>query len=137
MKIEVKKIPIEGLRIIENIEPKSLDLETELVKFQGPVKIEAHIYKITNAVTVDMNLSGVALVDCSRCLEEVKCNINKKLNLSYPVDPGQLILDLSDDIREEIMLDYSLQPLCKPACKGLCFKCGKNLNDGGCSCGTT
>jgi uncharacterized protein len=43
-------------------------------------------------------------------------------------------IDLGPDIREEIILDYPVKPLCKPDCKGLCPTCGKNLNEGQCNC---
>ena len=134
MKIEIRKIPLEGFKVVESIEPKALDLETELVKFDGQIKLEAQISMITNTVTAEIELSADVMVSCSRCLGDIKQNINKSLRLSYSVEPGQLILDLSQDIREEIMLDYSLQPLCKPACKGLCPKCGGNLNESQCGC---
>ena len=43
-------------------------------------------------------------------------------------------LDLSDLLREELLLFFPTKMLCKPDCKGLCCKCGKNLNDGPCDC---
>ena len=37
-------------------------------------------------------------------------------------------------MREELLLFFPTKMLCKPDCKGLCCKCGKNLNDGPCDC---
>jgi uncharacterized protein len=45
-----------------------------------------------------------------------------------------LAIDLNPDIREEIILVYPIKPLCSIDCKGLCPKCGKNLNEGKCNC---
>ena len=42
--------------------------------------------------------------------------------------------DLEEIVRTVFVLNMDSQLLCKPDCKGLCCKCGKNLNDGPCSC---
>ncbi len=43
-------------------------------------------------------------------------------------------VDLTDDIREAIILAFSGYPVCKPDCKGLCPSCGVNLNKQACRC---
>ena len=43
-------------------------------------------------------------------------------------------LDLERFIREGIILDLPQKLLCGADCKGLCFKCGRNLNQSECSC---
>jgi len=131
VKININQIPLEGLIIDEEITAKALDVETDTVK------LEAEISKITNAVTVKLSLSAKLSLVCGRCLNEFEIDLKKKLQLNYPVGKGDLVIDLGPDIRQEIILDYPLKPLCRPECKGLCHKCGKNLNEGGCSCATT
>ncbi len=42
--------------------------------------------------------------------------------------------DLEDIVRTVFVLNMDTKLLCKEDCKGLCFRCGKNLNDGPCSC---
>lgn len=42
--------------------------------------------------------------------------------------------DLQDIVRTVFVLNMESKLLCKPDCKGLCCQCGKNLNDGPCSC---
>lgn len=42
--------------------------------------------------------------------------------------------DLGAILREQIILGVPMQPLCKETCKGLCPKCGQNLNEGTCQC---
>ena len=42
--------------------------------------------------------------------------------------------DLEDIVRTVFVLNLDSKLLCKPDCKGLCCQCGKNLNDGPCSC---
>ena len=42
------------------------------------------------------------------------------------------VVDITDDVRQEIMLAYPMIPVCRPDCKGLCSVCGQNLNAGPC-----
>ena len=42
--------------------------------------------------------------------------------------------DLDDIVRTVFVLNLDSKLLCKEDCKGLCPKCGKNLNDGPCNC---
>jgi uncharacterized protein len=137
MRIGINQISSEGSEFVEDIPVRLLELETENIKFKGPVVARAFVTKITNAVTVKLNLKGVFVLNCGRCLKEIEVGMDKNIRLDYPVDKYVRNLDISPDIREEIILDYPLKPLCDEACKGLCPKCGKNLNEGGCSCGAT
>jgi len=137
VKIDINKIPLEGLTLEEEVNPSGLDLETDIVKLLEPIKIRAGVSKITNAVTVNLSLSGSMHLNCSRCLREFNVALKKILRLNYHVDRTKPIIDLDQDIKEEIILDYPIKPLCNPDCKGLCPKCGKNLNEGGCSCAIT
>jgi len=137
MKIDVNKIPAEGLILEENISAGELDLDTELVNFQSPLKVRAAFCRITNAVTVKLDLAAVMKLVCGRCLNEYRLELKKSLQLNYSLEKGQLVLDIDPDIREEVILDYPIKSLCSPICKGLCPRCGNNLNEGGCSCATT
>jgi len=138
MKIRISQIPPEGiLNLEEDLSPLALDLETDIVKFQGPIHIEAQVSMITNAVSLDLALRGVMFLKCSRCLNDFNIGLVKELQWNCQVDKNQQEIDLAPDIREEIILDYPLQPLCKINCRGLCPRCGKNLNEGGCRCALT
>jgi len=137
MKIYINQILPEGLTLIEEFTPGDLDLETDVIKFRGKVMVEANVSKITNVVIAKLNFSALIYTNCSRCLNEFEFDFKKGVELNYPVNKLEPSINLAPDIREEIILDYPLKPLCNPDCKGLCPKCGKNLNEGGCSCGTT
>jgi uncharacterized protein len=137
VKIRIARITAEGVTLEEDIAPSALDLETEITRFQGPVHVRATASRITNAVSIDVSLSATVYFTCVRCLDEFKGALEKQLRLNYPVEKGEKEIDLGPDIREEIILDYPMRPLCRPECKGICTVCGKNLNEGGCSCATT
>ena len=48
--------------------------------------------------------------------------------------PNTVHIDISDDIRQMILLSIPLKLLCNEDCKGLCPKCGKNRNNEQCDC---
>ncbi|MDD5097702.1 MAG: DUF177 domain-containing protein [Candidatus Omnitrophica bacterium] len=137
MKILVNQVSTEGLFLEEDLDPAQLDLETELIKFDSVLKLKAHAVRITNALAVDLNIKAKLHAGCSRCLDEFSWELNKDVRLNYPLDASIAFVDLNPEIREEIILDYPIKPLCSLNCKGLCTKCGNNLNQGGCNCGST
>jgi len=137
MKITVNQVPAEGLYLKEEIKPQELDLETDLIKFRSPVKVAAQVSRITNALTVDLNIDATIFADCSRCLNEFQWVFKKDVRLNFPLESSDVFIDLNPSIREEIILDYPIKPLCSLSCKGLCLKCGKNKNEGGCNCALT
>ena len=137
MKIDVRQIPPQGLILKEEISAAALDLETDIIKFCSPLQVTAGVRKITNAVSVEADVKALASYSCSRCLGAFERGFKKSFHLDYQEDNSTPIIDLNPDIREEIMLDYPIKPLCKTDCKGLCPECGKNLNEGGCPCATT
>lgn len=138
MKIFVNQVATsEGLILEEDVNAAELDLETELIKSGSCLKLKARVWRITNALTVDLNIKTRLRASCSRCLEDFVWELNKDVRLNYPLDNSPTFIDLNPEIREEVILDYPLKPLCDLKCKGLCKKCGNNLNQGGCNCGST
>jgi len=137
VKITINQVPAEGLYLKEEIKSAQLDLETDLIRFRSPLKLAARITRITNALTVDLNIKAMIFADCSRCLSEFAWVFDKDVQLNYPLESSDVFIDLEPSIREEIILDYPIKPLCSLNCKGLCMKCGKNKNEGGCNCGST
>ncbi|KAF0110645.1 MAG: hypothetical protein FD147_1502 [Chloroflexi bacterium] len=81
--------------------------------------------------------------ECVRCLEPFDLHLNidfdevfayktssfTESGLYVPEDGN---IDLSPVIREYMMLDNPMKPICKPDCQGLCTVCGEDLNLGAC-----
>jgi uncharacterized protein len=77
---------------------------------------------------------------CVRCLEpvveDVELDVNETYLLSAEEDPDQEdvfalesgILDVSDVVRQNLLIEVTEFPLCKEDCRGLCPECGANLN---------
>ncbi len=126
----------------------------------GSARLDLHLLRTSDNV----QLSGTAEVDlkpsCDRCLEpfEQREQVPLQVNLAprnqmhfeegeseegldeddvaFSFYKGEEI-DLSEIVREMLVLDIPLRYLCSETCKGLCPRCGRNLNAGTCACGKT
>ncbi|MDD4899909.1 MAG: DUF177 domain-containing protein, partial [Candidatus Omnitrophica bacterium] len=107
---------------------------TESIKFRGPLTVKAQVSRVTNAVIAKVSVAGRIFFDCSRCLRESEAALKKDFSLHFVLDKGDVEINFDPDIRQEIIIDYPIKPLCRTDCLGLCLKCGKNLNEGKCNC---
>ncbi|MFH1645334.1 MAG: DUF177 domain-containing protein [Candidatus Omnitrophota bacterium] len=133
MKIYVNNILPEGMSVEEKFDASSLSLENEAIHYASPVKVKAFITKDKNVLNVDCNISAMIKRSCDRCLEEIEIEFKKQANFVYVLE-GEYFVEIDDNIRDAIMVDYPMKFLCSEDCKGLCLKCGKNLNEGTCGC---
>lgn len=133
MKVDTNKIPKEGLDISETYEPKSLDLDREDIKFVSPIKVSAHFIKSAHNLFVEVEVISPMILTCGRCLTDFESELSRKFSLNYQFE-SETTLDITGDIREEIISGYPMKLLCRKDCKGLCPFCGQNLNEGECDC---
>ena len=85
--------------------------------------------------------------ECRRCLTPVATEVAVETGAlftqdqgaqedpdSYPLAPDATEIDLAPAIREELLLDVPRFLLCREDCRGLCPRCGQDLNAGPCGC---
>ncbi|MGH7583116.1 MAG: YceD family protein [Gemmatimonadales bacterium] len=85
--------------------------------------------------------------ECRRCLGDVTVAIDDDVDVLFSADPDLVdepsvyplapqadVIDVTPVVREEIALSASPFPLCRTDCKGLCARCGADLNAGPCRC---
>ena len=78
-----------------------------------------------------LTISGI----CGRCLERTEKVVETpELSLYFDLDRVKDFLDISEDIRSEMLLALPFNYLCSDDCKGLCPVCGGNRNLHKCSC---
>lgn len=97
------------------------------------------------------DLRTCAQETCGRCLKAIECPIHidfaeREFLIDLPEDDleeGEEVkrvnestneIDLNDMVREEILLHYPVIPVCSQSCKGLCSRCGVDLNEKTCDC---
>jgi len=93
-------------------------------------------------------IDGTVVLECSRCLAEARAPVSDEAHLIFAeagdeetddpdvfqLDPKAQEIDLRPAIREEWLLAAPSYALCRDTCKGLCARCGKDLNEGACDC---
>lgn len=112
---------------------------TGQLEVAGEIVNNGRALKVTG--TVKANAAGV----CSRCLGEFGAPVTipfaedfQEASQAAAGDDNTVYsgdeIDLGDLIREAIILAEPIKPLCSQDCKGLCPKCGINLNQTTCEC---
>ena len=100
--------------------------------------IEYHLSAVMAGA--DLIVTGKASVPlatvCARCLDDIRVTIEVKDLCFHFEKVRDLEVDLTDDVREEILLAFPFCFYCSPDCKGICPVCGTNLNHASCSCDT-
>jgi uncharacterized protein len=106
------------------------------------VDVSLRLESLTDGVVVDGTISAPWSDSCRRCLAPasgtVECEV-KELYQHVVTDPDAFEIvgdqiDLVRMVRENILLEAPLAPVCRPDCAGLCPTCGADLNGGACGC---
>lgn len=127
MKIYVNRIPEEGLQERATYNPSTMDMERDDIHLRRPYEVNARITKIERELVVSAQITCQIELTCARCLEEFPQTIHPHGVFSYPVGATDVV-DITEDIRQEVILAYPMIPVCRQDCKGLCSACGQNLN---------
>ena len=83
------------------------------------------------------NVSVPLATVCARCLDDIRVPISVKKLCFHFEKVKDLEVDLTDDVREELLLAIPSCFYCSPDCKGICPMCGTNLNHASCACDRT
>ena len=112
--------------------------------FRSGLTIRGTIEKRTGLITLQLSLSAELDTLCASC--------GKPISRPFAVEAEYLLartmyedndeillyaddkLELDEVVTDLTALNMDMRPLCSPDCKGVCFGCGANLNDGPCTC---
>ncbi len=114
-------------------DPKKLEVESVDLRYTGPLDMEGTVEKGPDVLTFRGHLQSRTELLCGRCLEKTPSELDKDFEFYYEVR-GKDSVDATDDIRELLILEQPLAYVCSEKCRGLCSKCGMNLNETSCSC---
>ncbi len=121
-------------------------VRTEIVSVpeDRPVNVEVMLESVREGILVSGAASTVGDAVCSRCLDPVEVDLRAEIQELYawtlaeaevddlgepgPHLEGEL-LDLRPAVRDDLILDMPIAPLCSADCPGLCAQCGARLAD--------
>ncbi len=101
----------------------------------GNINYEFVAEKIGDEVLIRGIVSIPFLFRCSRCNDIFKRELKiEDFTRTCHISMDSEIIDLTDDVREDILLALPSYWVCSEECRGLCFQCGANLNKTNCKC---
>jgi uncharacterized protein len=100
----------------------------------------ARVGRTPQGILVTGTFQGEAPAECVRCLTDFKQPLHAKFDELYAFDkrsvtesglilPEDANIDLEPLVREYLLIEMPISPLCKSDCRGLCPVCGENLNE--------
>ena len=150
MKILITDIPEEGLDL-----DFTETFVAEEVALVSPVKAHLELTKTFSEIIITGSVKAEMELECSRCLKKYRRFMDEPVHVVYhplaeigadrhelkddEMDMGFYQgdeLDLQELIREQILLNVQMKPLCDENCRGICSQCGTDLNINTCDCDT-
>lgn len=134
--VDIANMPFEGKRYTGE-EPVSIfDMGEEAgVCIEQPAGYDFRAYMASGELIVDGKLTASVSFRCSRCAEFFPFRVEiPNFRCIREVAGNVESVDLTDEIRESIILSFPNYPICGADCRGLCPECGKDLNKGKCEC---
>jgi len=136
------------MRPVHTQVPAPYDLGTPMLRVPAGalVDLDLRIESAHEGVLVSGTASADLVGECSRCLDEIHDDVEVELReLFYYPDRADEIdeededvlvvvddhVDLAPVVRDALVLDLPLSPLCDPDCAGLCVDCGERLDEVG------
>ena len=151
MRLNVSDIPEDGIQ-------QEIDLLISINDSQEPdfAEVFIKILKIGKKVLVEGSVKISVSLNCSRCLEDFPYPMDKSFREEYnPAEERETEgekelsgseldlsyysnneIDISELVKEQVLLSVPMKALCGPECRGICPECGKNYNKGPCECST-
>jgi len=164
MHIRIQDLKAGELNLEFEETPESFPVLKEMIdsgvcKFRTPLKAALRAQLLGDMVELEGDISTAVRLDCGRCLQPFEMPIESKFALTYsqrepaPEQSGPNLeeleltaedmglihyqgeeINLENEIQEQVVLAFPLRVLCRPDCRGLCPKCGADLNAAECDC---
>ena len=146
MKIQVGSLSQGSYSYSFRAEPAEIGLDGHYVR---DIAVEVDLEKTPTQLALTARLHTEGRFSCDRCADEFTQHLEASYRMHYLwneaeaalLDPSEVqivpaslaVIDLAEDVRQTLVLAVPLKLLCRSDCKGLCPRCGRNLNQGSCS----
>ena len=154
LEIDLTALPHGKSQIDAEVPPGELQLEGEDFEFAEPLRVDLEVDVREKEIAFSGWILAPGRTECSRCLTPFDREIRAPFTLSVhrvegdsPVwtEEGEdettrllpratVRLDITDDVRSALLLALPIRFLCREDCRGLCPRCGVDLNQGACDC---
>jgi uncharacterized protein len=152
IKLDLGTIPEGSSHTDLSVDVSELDVTPEGGRLESPLEIGLDVKRTGNDIYLKGRAVVTAVLECARCLEEYAyvldspvewwviiggpggAPVSEERENVIDVPQGAKFVDLADHVRSELLVLVPLKPLCREECKGLCPRCGANLNETTCSC---
>lgn len=142
---EIKKRLVGAKTLAFELEPAELEITPEEMALIGGVRLDGRISNVGDVLLLKARLSGRVRRTCGRCLKEFTADAEAEVvEKFYPAGAENIendafvydsdVIEITEPLREGLLLAEPMQALCKPDCRGLCPVCGADLNEGDCGC---
>jgi len=162
MKFRLEDIPEEGLEANFSEAEDWLDErlraeERRLFRIIGPIQVHLSLSRSRRMIHVKSRLETRVELLCARCLEPFSLSLSSQFGTALKPRPkfplaeerelnredlesdfyeGEEI-NLTSFVQDQVLLTLPQKALCREECRGLCPRCGKNLNREACQCPTS
>ncbi len=140
LKGEKKQIDVEYLL--------SIDSKVDEIDFADKFPVKGNIKDMAGYITLTLEADVKYITNCARCLARItetmliifeKTVVTEDTELQNEDNDDYIVskdgfIDVDETLIEQILLELPLRHLCKEDCKGLCPKCGCDLNKEECNC---
>lgn len=138
--------PDEKIVLDNDIEIENTEFMGESFTFINPLHINGEITNNTKSLEFRAHVEGKMGVQCARCRKDmtvpISFDISEVIMQDTVADPEEDViiidnekLDIHDIVLNNFLMNVEGRYLCSDDCKGLCPKCGADLNMGDCGCG--
>lgn len=132
--LDVARIPAEGERISGET-GDILDLRSRYIRPAGGVEYDLSLSVAGGELLVRGRVKARLHADCSRCMRPFSFEVEVPgFAEMFEIPEDDCWIDITDALREAVILEIPPFPVHDPDCKGLCPQCGADLNEGPCSC---
>jgi uncharacterized protein len=149
---QLMKAPI-GTSLVNDFQEDNIQFDKD-IKVIGPLKGHVRMRRTNQGLLVDGWVELTLELSCNRCLKDFELPMHVNFEEQFyptvdvvsglplaPFDEDEIFpidayhqVDLTEAIRQNLLLDLPMVTICQEDCKGLCPQCGRDLNLGPCKC---
>ena len=149
---QLMKAPV-GTSLVNDFQEDTIQFDDD-IKVIGPLNGHVRMRRTNQGLLVDGWVELTLELSCDRCLKEFELPVHVNFEEQFyptvdvvsglplaPFDEDEIFpidarhqVDLTEAIRQNLLLNLPMMVVCQEDCKGLCPQCGQNLNLGSCEC---